>query len=168
MFQRPTFVPTHGYCAGVSRRSATGNCELRTCARSLRGGYRAGVEPTTLRLKAIDSTNAPPRLTIFIVNQQKFRMSQLFSISILSDSWFWGAGEIAQALITMESKNQLVISMAPIHSGRLRVSCNLYTSYAFKTQARSQDLRTTRALSIRSRAILLLPSCQQVDTIGSN
>ena len=27
-----------GYCAGVSRRSATGNCELKTCPRSLRGG----------------------------------------------------------------------------------------------------------------------------------
>jgi len=27
----------HGYCAGVSLRSATGNCELRTCPRSLRG-----------------------------------------------------------------------------------------------------------------------------------
>src|SRR6218665_1842349 len=32
-------LPTqHGYCAGVSRRSTTGNCELRTCPRSLRGG----------------------------------------------------------------------------------------------------------------------------------
>jgi len=32
-------LPTqHGYCAGVSCRSATGNCELRTCLRSLRGG----------------------------------------------------------------------------------------------------------------------------------
>jgi len=32
-------LPTqHGYCAGVSRRSATGNCELRTSPRSLSGG----------------------------------------------------------------------------------------------------------------------------------
>src|SRR6218665_401139 len=32
-------LPTqHGYCVGVSRRSASGNCELRTCPRSLRGG----------------------------------------------------------------------------------------------------------------------------------
>ena len=32
-------IPTqYGYCVGVSRRSATGNCELRTCPRSLRGG----------------------------------------------------------------------------------------------------------------------------------
>src|SRR6218665_1124830 len=30
-------LPTkHGYCAGVSRRSATGNCELRTCSRQWR------------------------------------------------------------------------------------------------------------------------------------
>jgi len=28
----------NGYCVGVSRRSATGNCEWRTCPRSLRGG----------------------------------------------------------------------------------------------------------------------------------
>jgi len=29
-------LPTqHGYCVGVSRRSATGNCEWRTCPRSL-------------------------------------------------------------------------------------------------------------------------------------
>src|SRR6218665_2748735 len=32
-------LPTqHGHCAGVSRRSATGNCELRTCPRSPLGG----------------------------------------------------------------------------------------------------------------------------------
>ena len=32
-------LPTQqGYCAGISRRSATGNCELRTCPRYLRGG----------------------------------------------------------------------------------------------------------------------------------
>src|SRR6218665_3660935 len=32
-------LPTqHGYCAGVSRRSATGNSELRNCPRSIRDG----------------------------------------------------------------------------------------------------------------------------------
>ena|SRR6218665_132992 len=32
-------LPTqHGYCVGVSRRRATGNCERRTCPRSLRDG----------------------------------------------------------------------------------------------------------------------------------
>jgi len=31
-------LPTqHGYCVRVSRWSATGNCEWRTCTRSLRG-----------------------------------------------------------------------------------------------------------------------------------
>jgi len=53
----------HGYCAGVSRRITTGNCELRTCPRSVYMAARAGVEPTTFRLKAIDSTKAPPRPT---------------------------------------------------------------------------------------------------------
>src|SRR6218665_2112597 len=33
-----TFLTQHEYCAGVSRRSTTGNCECRTCPRSLRGG----------------------------------------------------------------------------------------------------------------------------------
>jgi len=28
----------HGHCVGVSSQSATGNCEWRTCPRSLRGG----------------------------------------------------------------------------------------------------------------------------------
>ena len=28
----------HGYCVGVSRRSAAGDCKLRTCPRSLHGG----------------------------------------------------------------------------------------------------------------------------------
>src|SRR6218665_2197943 len=49
----------HGYCIGVSRRSAQA-----TVGKGLaQGPYmpaRAGVEPTTLRLKAIDSTKAPP------------------------------------------------------------------------------------------------------------
>src|SRR6218665_1389856 len=51
----------HGYCIGVSRRSAQA-----TASKGLaQGPYmaaRAGVEPTTLRLKVIVSTNAPPRL----------------------------------------------------------------------------------------------------------
>ena len=49
----------HGYCIGVSRRSAKA-----TVGKGLaQGPYmaaRAGIEPTTLRLKAIDSTKAPP------------------------------------------------------------------------------------------------------------
>ena len=50
------------YCIGVSRRSAQA-----TVSEGLaQGPYmaaRAGVEPTTLRLKVIDSTKAPPCLT---------------------------------------------------------------------------------------------------------
>src|SRR6218665_2416177 len=52
-------LPTqHKYCAGISRRSATGNCELRTCPRPYVAA-RARVEPMTLRTKDVDSTNAP-------------------------------------------------------------------------------------------------------------
>src|SRR6218665_1153094 len=52
----------HGYCIGVSRRSAQA-----TAGKGLaQGPYlaaRAGVEPTTLRLKVIDSSKTPPRPT---------------------------------------------------------------------------------------------------------
>src|SRR6218665_3989731 len=52
----------HGYCIGVSRRSAQA-----TAGKGLaQGAYvtaRAGVEPTTLRLRVIASTNAPSRPT---------------------------------------------------------------------------------------------------------
>src|SRR6218665_1088162 len=52
----------HGYCIGVSRRSAQA-----TAGKGLAQGpdvaARAGVEPTTLWLKVIISTKAPPRPT---------------------------------------------------------------------------------------------------------
>src|SRR6218665_4048064 len=54
----------HGYYIGVSRRSAQA-----TAGKGLAQGFyvadRAGVEPTTLRLKVIASTNAPPRATLY-------------------------------------------------------------------------------------------------------
>ena len=47
-------LPTqHGYCVGISCRSATGNCEWRTC----QGPYvadRARFEPATFWTKALD------------------------------------------------------------------------------------------------------------------
>ena|SRR6218665_582638 len=49
----------HRYCAGVSRRAP----QATVCSGLAQGPYvaaRAGVETTTLRLKAINSTNAPP------------------------------------------------------------------------------------------------------------
>src|SRR6218665_3057477 len=52
----------HLYCIGVSRRSA----QATVCKGFAQGPYvaaRAGVEPTTLRLKVIHSTNVPPRPT---------------------------------------------------------------------------------------------------------
>src|SRR6218665_5756 len=54
-------LPTqHGYCMGVSRRSAQA-----TAGKGLaQGPYmaaRAQVEPMTLRTKGVDSTKAPPR-----------------------------------------------------------------------------------------------------------
>src|SRR6218665_242260 len=52
----------HGYCIRVSRRSA----QATACKGLAQGPYvtaRAGVEPTTLWLKVIDSTKAPSRPT---------------------------------------------------------------------------------------------------------
>src|SRR6218665_1952269 len=52
----------HGCCIGVSRRSARATVGKQ----SAQGPYvavSAGVEPTTLRLKVIASTDAPPRPT---------------------------------------------------------------------------------------------------------
>src|SRR6218665_2686018 len=52
----------HGYCIGVSRR-----CAQATAGKGLvQGPYvaaRAGIEPTTLRLKVINSTQVPSRPT---------------------------------------------------------------------------------------------------------
>ena len=52
----------HGYCIGVSRRSAQANAG-KLLAKGPYVAARAGVELTTLRLKFIVSTKAPPRPT---------------------------------------------------------------------------------------------------------
>src|SRR6218665_3410872 len=71
----------HGYCIGVSRRSPQATIGKRLA----QGPYmaaRTGVEPTTLRLKAIDSSKAPPcpmLLNIFLMHSFKL----LFSVSLL-------------------------------------------------------------------------------------
>src|SRR6218665_1660122 len=49
----------HGYYIGVSRRSAQATAG-KGLAQSPYMAVRAGVEPTTLRLRVIASTNAPP------------------------------------------------------------------------------------------------------------
>src|SRR6218665_2722385 len=57
----------HGYCIGVSRQSA----QVTVGKGLAQGPYmaaRAGVEPTTLRLTAIDSTKAPPCPTMLLPN----------------------------------------------------------------------------------------------------
>src|SRR6218665_1608564 len=51
-----------GYCIGVSRRS-TQAAAGKGLAQGPYVAARAGVEPTTLRLKVIVSTKAPPRPT---------------------------------------------------------------------------------------------------------
>src|SRR6218665_1926271 len=53
----------HGYCIGVSRRSAQATAG-KGPAQGPYGAARAGMEPTTLRLKVIVSTKAPPGPTI--------------------------------------------------------------------------------------------------------
>jgi len=53
-------LPTrYGYCVGVSHWRATGNCEWRTCPRSLRGLSWI----RTLSTKGVDSTSGPSHPT---------------------------------------------------------------------------------------------------------
>src|SRR6218665_1292947 len=56
----------HGYCIGVSRRSAQAIVSkglVQIPKVPVYVAARAGVESTTLRLRVIDLTNAPPRPT---------------------------------------------------------------------------------------------------------
>src|SRR6218665_3903252 len=55
----------HGYCIGVSRRSAQATVG-KGLAQDPYVAARAGVEPTTLRLKVIVSTKAPPRPSLLL------------------------------------------------------------------------------------------------------
>src|SRR6218665_212619 len=59
----------HGYCIGVSRRSAQA-----AVSEGLAQGPYVGFEPTTLRLKGIDSTNAPPCPTRDLVHNGRISM----------------------------------------------------------------------------------------------
>ena len=76
-------LPTqHGYCAGISRRSATGNCRLRTCP-------RVGFEPTTLRLKGINSANAQP---CPITSQKQIHAARYSTAQSRLTGWFCWSG----------------------------------------------------------------------------
>src|SRR6218665_3634772 len=75
-----------GYCVGVSRRSAQA-----TAGKGLaQGPYvapRAGVEPTTLRLKVMISTKAPPRPTrngrhMHIAYMPRFKTRRFLDIAL--------------------------------------------------------------------------------------
>src|SRR6218665_1547189 len=61
------------YCAGVSRRSATGNCELRTCPRPLRGAYDPSDESCQLNQYATHPT--------WIVSSMQLLLGKLFYYS---------------------------------------------------------------------------------------
>src|SRR6218665_2022167 len=73
--------------------------------------------------------------SFYIVNWYRNFGRLSFPLLVLSVSRFLGGGEIDLGPNNHEFKNQLVglFSMVPIHSGCPWASCNLYTSYAFKT-----------------------------------
>ena len=60
-----------------------------------------------------------------------------------------GGGEIDLALMTMKTKNQLIISMVPIYSRRPWASYNLYTSHALKKIGQIPGLLIAVALRYR-------------------
>src|SRR6218665_3039638 len=65
----------HGHCIGVSRRSAQAIAG-KGLAQGPYMAARAGVEPTTLRLRVIASTNAPS-CPNFIAYTMDFRLARL-------------------------------------------------------------------------------------------
>src|SRR6218665_1771230 len=83
----------HGYCIGVSRRSAQA-----TVSEGLLQGSnmmaRAGVEPTTLRLKVIDSAKVPPCLTLCMCIMYWITVPYLILINSLFCSIFSGVAEL--------------------------------------------------------------------------
>src|SRR6218665_2523741 len=89
----------HGYCIGVSRLSAQ-----TTAGKGLaQGPYmaaRAGVEPTTLRLKAIDSTKAPPCPTeIYIyIYIYTYKLYTIY-IQVYIYKYSWACETISQQLV---------------------------------------------------------------------
>src|SRR6218665_2864436 len=75
-------LPTqHEYCAGVSRRSATGNCELRTCQRSLRGGIRF-LDPPVERLRLYQCATTSNNIlnVLKLLSQRWFLRSLIFPL----------------------------------------------------------------------------------------
>src|SRR6218665_831955 len=66
----------HGYCIGVSRRSAQATAG-KGLAQRLYMAPRTGVEPTTLRLKAIDLTKAPPCPINYRVNRSLMHINDV-------------------------------------------------------------------------------------------
>src|SRR6218665_934429 len=72
----------HGYCIGVLRRSA----EVTVSEGLAQGPYvaaRAGAEPMSLRLKVIDSNNAPPHPTMFMIIGHNVLISPKLSIALI-------------------------------------------------------------------------------------
>src|SRR6218665_553663 len=83
----------HGYCIGVSRRSAQATAS-KELAQGPYMAARAGGEPATLQLKAIDSTKAPP-CPIIIISQKKSRVpyrptSADFALAFAMHFWIIG------------------------------------------------------------------------------
>lgn len=69
-----------------------------TCPRSLRG-FRAGVEPKTLRLKVHDSANAPPRPIIYILSFLRGHILYLYvSICLFLVTWASACAVVCAAL----------------------------------------------------------------------
>ena len=69
----------HGYCIGVSRRS-TQVTAGKGLAQGLYVAVRAEVEPKTLRLKVIDSTNLSLRPKYVANSRRQIRVTKLVTV----------------------------------------------------------------------------------------
>ena len=120
----------HGNCVGVSRRSAQANVS-KGLAQGPYVAARARVEPTTLRLKAIDSTKAPPCPTVLSTSSiearyterirefaircsQNFEDVQVATLVDTSKNNVWRTSKVDVSHRTRESSEEHALSRATV------------------------------------------------------
>ena len=90
---------------------------IRHCAQGLYMATRAGYEPTTLRLKGIDSTSAPPRPTKFPILGCNLLLHEieinhkLKKVACNLDYVRRFHSDVATLLMPIDFKSQLIITM---------------------------------------------------------
>ena len=155
--------------------------QLKTCPRSLRGGYRAGVEPMTLRTKGVVSTNVPHmphnQHNIIILRLKKSNadptMHQYWPVAKQRYLYIQQSNQISQLTRQSNWKGCAYNLLRPDDSLRQR-SMMLFclvdfsaTSDIFLTTT-SSSTHCQQHLGIQGSALLWFRSYQQDHTINSS